>query len=230
VRKLSNLIIDIREPKEIINKLKLNKKIPVVSQVIEIGDYLLPNGYAIERKHGRDLMSSTISNRLFEQLNALYEFEHPILAIISENVWKDFYFSRSKYIHKQYIGLLSTLSAKYPKLQVMFFDTDEMFIAYLESLYKKLTSDGSSERPQPRLRKAKRIEEVQENFLCSVKGISVKSSKKILKKFKTIENVCKATSEDIQKVDKINKKQSEDLYNVLHHEYHCRKKKKNNGK
>lgn len=218
------LIIDLREPKEIINKLKLNKKIPVESKIIETGDYLLPDGYAIERKKGRDLMSSTTSNRLFEQLNALYEYQHPTLAIISDNIWKDFYFSRSKYIHKQYIGLLSTLSAKYPKLQVMFFDTDEMFVAYMESLYNKLTSDGRTERPKPRIRKAKRIEETQENLLCSVKGISVKSSKKLLKKFKTVENLCTATEEEIQEIDKINKKQAHGLYEALHHEYHCKQK------
>jgi len=197
--------------------------------MLDTGDFLLPNGYSVERKKGRDLMSSTISNRLFEQINALCEFEHPILAVISENVWKDFYFSHSKYIHKQYIGLLSTLSAKYPKLQVMFFDTDEMFVAYLESLYGKLTSDGKSCRPQPKTRRAKRIEEVQENVLYAVKGISVKSTKKLLKKFETIERLCSAPVEEIQQIDKINKKQAENLYEVLHHKYHCKKKKRNNN-
>lgn len=208
------IIIDTREPNDIIKSLKA--KIKIEEDFIEVGDYLLPNGYAIERKKGRDLMSSVMSNRLFEQLNNLYDFEHPILVIIEDNKWKDFYFSKGRYIHKQYIGMMTTLAAKYPKLKVIQMENDEEFIAFIEGLHKKLTEDGNNERPKPIMRKARSLKTRKENLLCATQGISVTSAKRLLKEYKTIENLCAADIKDIMRIKKISKKQAENVYKILH--------------
>jgi len=212
------LIEDLHEPNEIENKLT-TKGVPVERELLDVGDYLLPSSYACERKKGRDLMSSVMSGRLYEQLNNLCQFQHPILAIISDNLWRDFYHTQSKYVHKQYIGVLTTLTAKYPTLRVMHFDSDDMFADYLASLYKKLTEDKESTRPKPIFRKGKKIQIRMENCLTAGEGISVGYSKKFLDRYNSIDEICKATVDDMTKISGVGKSKAESLYKLLHSNY-----------
>jgi len=211
------LIVDSREPDDIIRKLCA--RIRTEKEFIEVGDYLLPDGYAIERKKGNDLMASVGNNRLFEQLNALYEFDHPVLCIVSDNIWKDFYFSKNRFIHKQFIGTLTTLTCKYPKLKTIFIEDDDMFVGYIQSLHNKLLDDGHSERPTPIHRKSKSMKVRSEDTLTCAEGVGIKTAKRILKHFGSIDNLCDAKLEDIQLVKKVPKNAAENVYNLIHYEY-----------
>ncbi len=211
------LIVDSREPDDIIRKLC--GKIRTEKEFIEVGDYLLPDGYAIERKKGNDLMASVGSNRLFEQLNALHEYEHPILCIVSNNLWKDFYFSKNRYIHKQYIGTLTTLACKYPKLKMVFLEEDDMFVGFVTSLHNKLLEDGHNERPTPLHRKSKSIKVRSEDALTCAKGVGVKTSKRILKHFGSVEGVCNADLAELELVKKVSKSAAKNVHDLIHKEY-----------
>ncbi len=63
------------------------RKISFKIQKLDIGDVILPNGYAIERKSVRDFLNSLMGSkdgraRLFEQIRTLSEaYERPILLI-----------------------------------------------------------------------------------------------------------------------------------------------------
>jgi len=160
-------------------------------------------------------MASVMSNRLFEQLNNLYEYDNPILAIISENIWRDFYYTKSKYIHKQYIGVLSTLTCKYPKLKIVYFDTDDSFIDYMVSLDKKLNEDGKKERPAPVMRKAKSIQMRKENALTAAEGVGIPMAKKLLKKYGSIIQIASAEDDDMLKIDKLGKKTVKNIKELL---------------
>jgi len=219
------LVIDSREPIEIIRKLKGKSHLGAKEDFIEVGDYLLPNGYAVERKKGRDLMGSVMNNRLYEQINNLCQYEHPIVAIITDNKWRDFYHTHSRYIHKQYTGTLTTLVCRYDKLKVIHFDSDDEFVDFLESLYKKITDDTKSIRPSPATRKARDINEDMENMLTVIKGVGVPLSKKLLKHYGTVANVVNASVDEHQKIEKVGKKLAEKIYNICNTEY-----KKNNKK
>ena len=206
----------------------INKKgIKYSTELIEVGDYLLPDGVAIERKKGNDLMASVNNNRLYEQLNNLCNYEHPILCIICDNIWRDFYFSGSRYIHKSYLGTLTTLSLSYPKLKLVFLESDDMFGEFMASLYVKVNRDGKSSRPAPMMRRAKKIQTRMEDSLTCIQGVGVPMSKKILKEFNTLKNVANAKVEDLSKIDKVGKKKAENIYNLYNQPYKNNRKKKN---
>jgi len=207
------IIVDSREPNKIIKALR-NKKLSVKEEFLEVGDYLLDNGYAIERKD-KDLISSIQSNRLYEQLNNLCQFEHPILCITIQDLWKTFYFSRSRYIHRSYLGTLTTLTIKYPNLKIMFLQDEEEFISYIASLDKKIHEDGNKERPAPLMRKAKSIKVRKENALTAIEGVSVGKSKKLLEEFGSIRNIANAKLADLQNVDGVGKKLAEKIMETL---------------
>jgi len=204
---------DAREPKDIINKLSLSTEVKI--DLLSIGDYLLPNGYAFERKKGRDFMSSVMSKRLFEQLEHLSNYNNPHLVIISDNIWKDFYFSKSRYIHNQYLGTLTTLSLSYPKVKLVFLDSDTMFIKYLESLHKKLITEKDSERPTPLVRKAKSINMRRENALACAENVGISMAKKLLKRYKSIRDIADADIEDMLKIDKLGRKTAQNIKDLL---------------
>lgn len=202
-----------------------SKGIKVGKEFLEVGDILIQQPVGIEVKRGQDLTSSMMSNRLFDQLNNLSNFDIPILAIVTENKYRNFYRVKSNYIYDQYVGMLSTIILSYPKVRIVFLENDDELIDLIVSIYKKLNKEGKSSRPKPILRKPRSMSDSQENILCAIKGISVPTAKKLLKHYGKISNVVNATVEEHQKIDKVGKALATRIYEICNDEY-----KKNNSK
>lgn len=208
------IIIDAREPKYMHDMLKA-KGIDVKREFLEIGDYALPGDVIIERKTGSDFIQSIKDNRLWDQLKNLKQYELPILVIESNNIWKDMYFSKSDYIHKSYFSTIGTIAVSFG-IPVITVDSRDDTIMLIESLYRKLTSEGDSSRPVKKMRKARDISEVKEDMLAQIPGLSIKKSKKILECFGTIQNVANASEEELSTVEGIGEKLSKIIYQALH--------------
>jgi DNA excision repair protein ERCC-4 len=194
------MIIDSREEKRIIQKVKAKKDIEVKEDFLEVGDYLLNDGYTIERKTIQDFVASISDRRLFTQLGNLLQAENPLIAIINDNKWMAFYFSRNRYIHNVYIGTLTTITTSYPKIRMVFFDTEDEFISFVVSLEKKLKDEGKGERPKALMRKPTSIEDRKENCLCCAQGVGIKTAKTLLKKFKSVKGVANASEAELATV------------------------------
>jgi len=207
------ILQDAREPDKILKAVQ-KKKADIKKDFLEVGDYLLDNGYAIERKDN-DLLSSIMSHRIFEQLNNLCNYEHPILAFNVENIWKMFYYSHSRFVHKQYLGVITTLIIKYPNLKLMPYLGEDQFVELLVSLDKKIGDDSKSERPSPMQRKGKNINIKKENALCAIDGVSVAKAKKLLECFGSVKNIANSSEDELLMVDKIGKKLAENIIKTL---------------
>ena len=208
------IIADSREPRYIVERLK-SEGIDVSRDFLDIGDYLLPNDVVIERKSGSDFILSIKDNRLWNQLSNLSQYENPIVIIESENIWKDMYFSNSQYIHKSYFGAISTIAVSFG-IPVITVETREDTIRLIKSIYKRVTSEGKSERPVKKLRKAKTIDEVKEDMLAQIPGLSIKKSKKLLECFGTIQNIANAKKEEFELVEGVGKKLAKIIYDAFH--------------
>jgi len=209
------MIVESREPAS--NWEKIKKDSPdSTKEFFECGDYLLPSGFAVERKKGRDFLGSLLSKRLYEQLINLCQYEHPILAVISDNIWKDFYFSQSRYIHNVYLGTLSTITAKFPNVRIIQFEDDDQFINFLVSLETKLNEDGGSkDRPKPFARRPTSMQDRKENCLAQIEGVGIKMAQKLLQEYGSINKVAQATEEALQEVDKLGKKTAKNIVETL---------------
>jgi len=197
----------------------------VGKEFLEVGDVLIQQPVGIEIKRGRDLTSSMMSNRLFDQLNNLSRFDIPILAIVTENKYREFYRVKSNYIYDQYVGMVSTILISYPKVRIVFLENDDELIDLILSIYKKLNKSGKSSRPKPIMRKPRSLSDSQENILCAIKGISVPTAKKLLKHYGSISKVINATAEQHQQIDKVGKALASRIYEVCNVGY-----KKNSSK
>ena len=198
----------------------------IQKQFLEVGDFLLPRDIAIERKTGKDFIASISDKRLYKQLNNLCQHKYPIVAIVTDNIWKDMYFSKNRWIHSTFEGALITIHAKYPRVKIIWFDTDEDFCKFLIKMDTKLSEEGSKERPSPMLRKVDTIEERMENLVSAIEGVGIPLSKKLLREYKTIHNLSRASIDDLQKMDKVGKKTATNIHNTLNYVY----KKNGNNK
>jgi len=207
------IVVDKREGKELIQKLRAKKDIKVEEDFLEVGDFQLSDGFIIERKTIQDLVASISDRRLFTQLGNMLQAENPILAIINDNKWMAFYFCRNRYIHNVYLGTMTTITLSYPKVRIMQFDTEEEFISFVASLEKKLNETGKSgERPKALTRRPTSLQDRKENALACSQGIGIKSAKLCLENYKTISKLCGASLEDLEKI--LGKKAS-NLYELL---------------
>jgi Fanconi anemia group M protein len=193
------VIVDTRE-QELIKLLRTKKDLGLEEDFIEVGDLLLPEGFVIERKTEKDFIASILDKRLFNQLNNLVQYENPMIAVIHDDLWKNFYFCRNRYIHNVYIGVLSTIAASYPKVKMQYFYDTNQFVDYIVSLHKKLTEEGKGSRPKILMRKPTSIQERKENALTAVEGIGVATAQKLLDKFGSVVKVGLATEEELKEV------------------------------
>lgn len=199
------IIVDTRET-ELIPKLKARKDLQIVEEFIEIGDVLLPDGFVIERKTEKDFIASILDKRLFSQLNNLTQYDFPIIAVIKDDLWKDFYFCRNRYIHNVYTGTLTSIAISYPKVRLQYFYDEGQFIDYVVSLHKKLTEESTSVRPKPLMRKAESLQERKENCLAQIQSIGIPTAQKLLEKFGTISKIANASEEELKEVEKLGDK------------------------
>lgn len=207
------ILQDVSEPQNI-TKLAKSRNIPIKREFLEVGDYLLGNGIAIERKLGNDLINSIISGRIWEQISNLIQYEKPILAIITPNIWKDFYYSNSRYIHKSFFGAIATMTDRFG-ITVLMFQDDDDFVRYLGQLNKKINDKKTSTRPVPLMRKPKTKRERQENALAQCKGISIKTAKLILDHFKSLKKIVDATADEIALIPGIGKTKAKNIKEVF---------------
>lgn len=197
----------------------LSEKCTEVSQQqLSIGDYLLDGGFVVERKD-EDLVSSITTKRIFEQINALCDYEHPILAITIKNLYKSFYFCNSRWIHSSYMGLLTTLMVSYPKLKLVFLDDTEEFVRFIVSLDKKIHDEGKSERSKILIRKPKSLGETQENVISGIGGVGIGTAKTILKSKGSIKNIANATKEELMEIPNIGEKTANEIVKVMSEAY-----------
>lgn len=190
----------------------------VSQQQLSIGDYLLDNGYVIERKDD-DIVSSLTTKSIWEQLNNLQQYPHPILAITTQNIWKLFYHCNSRWIDKSYMGFLVALMVSYPNIKLVFVDGAEEFVKFVVTLDKKIHDEEKSERPKILLRKPRSPNEKKENVVAGIGGIGIGTAKIILQSKGSIRNIANATKEELMEIPNIGEKTANEIVKVMGEKY-----------
>lgn len=209
------MIIDVTEPKFYVDSIIDKGAKEVKRELIEVGDYILSSKMAVERKTLKDAMASIRDRRLFRQLRDLSQYENPILVIIYENKWKDFYYYRSNYVHKQYMGMLTTILASFPKVSIVHLEDKNEFVDFIVSLDKKIKEDKKSSRPAPFMRKPKTMQERKENCLSPIEGLGIPKTKTLLEKYNSINKLSNASEEELMEIEGIGKKLASNIKETL---------------
>ncbi len=207
------IVADHREKTSGVLKALLDMDVHIDLQQLETGDYRLSDRVVVEYKSVPDFVNSIIDGRLLQQLRALRSYPRPIILIEGE---EDLYSVRKMHPNA-ILGMLGTIAVSY-NIPVLFTRNAQESAALLVSIAKKERDAGGKEW-QPRSQKPVSDDEVMEFIVSSLPGIGGSLAKRLLEHFQTLQAVANATSEDLEKVEKLGKKKAAELRRILTKKY-----------
>ena len=177
-----------------------------------VGDYILSDRVAVERKTVSDLQSSILDGRLFEQLSRLKEaYQSPFLLIegdMSE-------FSLGENIFK---GLVAAVCVDY-NVSILSTASQEETSDLIYYMAKREQNASGREMSMKGVVRSFSDADFQEHIIGNFPGVGPKLAKSLLLNFKSLRSLANADVKDLMKVDKIGKKKAEIIHRILNSDY-----------
>lgn len=210
------IYVDDREKSSGIPDILKDYGVTVIIQQLTVGDYVITDKVAIERKSVNDLVNSVFDKRLFDQIDRLSSvYEEPVL-LVEGNIEK---------IHeitdkwKAVMAALISVMVDY-NLKVIY-SANKRDSAYL--IFKIAEKYQLSDIKRSRIilhnkPKFENIRDIQLYFIESLPNIGEATAKKLLESFSTIKNICNASISDLERAIGSRKK-AEDIYRIFNTPY-----------
>ncbi|MEM0168265.1 MAG: 3'-flap repair endonuclease Xpf [Metallosphaera sp.] len=181
------------------------------TQQLTVGDYVVSEGVAVERKSVYDLINSIYDKRFFDQLSRLREAYTKAFILVEGNLETAKSVSgKSKLFNSALISAVVDYD-----VNVLFSSNKRESSEILFTLARKYQED--LERKPISLHskpKFESIEEMQLYLVQSLPQVGVKTASKLLKEFSTVRNMCNGNIADFEKILGSRKK-AELLYKIL---------------
>lgn len=194
------IVIDHREMRSRVAEalVKLGAEIEITT--LEIGDYVVSDRVAFERKTVDDIFATLLERReLFSQLMDLAKsYKLPILIIEGKDI---FFFSSRRMNPKAIQGFLNTIALmRIPTLYTL----NEAETAQVISMIAAKEQTNKT-RPFNLHGKRSRLSqtEIKEYIVSSLPGIGQVAARNLLKHFGSVENVMTAPLEELMKVERV---------------------------
>lgn len=200
------IVVDDRETK--IAKLLSCAKI----QRIGIGDFIISDRVAVERKTAGDFVSSIVDGRLFDQAAKLKEaYEKPLIIVEGYELYSQ------RGVHPNAImGALASLVLDWG-VPVLFTKNCQETARLLEVIAKREWEKGK--RPSIRVPKATTVPEYQEVMVSSLPGINAVLAKRLLGIFGSPIHIFDASLYELMGVEGIGEKKASEVRKVLDSKY-----------
>lgn len=203
------VIVDKRESEKITNYLE-KMEVEVEKKQLEIGDFVLPEEIAIERKTLKDFSNSILDGRIFRQMKNICAYKNPILILEGSE------FETNLNLNAIKSAILSiAIGFRVP----IIWTRNEIETA--EYVYLLLKRQLKKKRPFL-IKKKKRtssLKETQENVVSSIPSIGPSLARNLLNEFKSIRNVFNAGEEELKKVKKLGEKKARIIKRIVNCEY-----------
>ncbi|MCA9459077.1 MAG: DEAD/DEAH box helicase family protein [Nanoarchaeota archaeon] len=208
------LYVDNRENNDLIKELYRIDEIEVKAKKLEVGDIIVSEKIAIERKAKADFVNSILDKRLFPQLIDLAKnFQRPILILEGdENIYS------IRNLHPNVIR--ATLSSIAVDLRIPIIFTNDL--ADTAKIVLSILKRANREKKEISLASDKRAyseDEEIEKFVSSIPKINVVNVKSLLNHFTSIEKLINASKDELQSCPGIGKKRAEFLYDFFRRKY-----------
>jgi DNA excision repair protein ERCC-4 len=208
------VVVDLRESRFVVEALrKMDAR--VVEKMISPGDYVVGEGFAIERKTFRDFIQSIYKKRLFEQIERL-RLAYPRCCLVIEGDIG--YGLTSLYNPQIFWGALAKATADWD-IPIIFTVKEEQTAQFIFSLAKKLQEE-EGEAVAVRYKPKFYTRATRQRF--AVQGlpkVGPKLADRLLKKFRSVRRVFTATRYELLRVDGFGKKRAEEISRFLDETY-----------
>ncbi len=195
------VIADHREASSSVVREIYRLDLEVDMQQLEVGDFILSERVGVERKTVSDFLKSLIDGRLLEQVKNLAEtFERPLLILEGEGLYTE------RGIHPNAIrGALACITVDYG-IPILPTENEKETAKIISSIVDREQGEGKEEIPIRSERKSLTLSELQRFVVEGLPGVSAVLAKRLLEHFDSVENITKASEEDLQEVHGLERK------------------------
>jgi len=179
---------------------------------LKVGDYIVSERVAIERKSVPDFLQSIIDQRLFKQMEQLADsYEKPVLIL--EGNPELLFLERN--MHANTVrGVLSSIAIDYRIPIIWTHNSKETAAQIYWMAYREQVQE--SKDLQIRCNKKNHtLSHNQEFLVAGLPNISNVLSRRLLKHFGTVRDVYDATPEELMKVEGIGKEKAKKIWDLI---------------
>ncbi len=204
------IIADYRE-RDIIKHLG-NYDCSVKESNLMVGDFIVSDRVAIERKKYQDFVNSIFDGRLFKQASDLrMNFKNPIIIVEGRK-----YFGS---VNKNSIrGAMASISIDF-SIPMIFTDDEEDTAGMIFTIAKREQMEMKKNVSIRGRKKHKSMDEAQRYLVSGLPFVNSKISDALLKKFGTPERVFTATEEELKNLPGIGDKKAKTIKKLLQTKY-----------
>ncbi len=208
------IYVDNRENTDLIKELFKLPDLKVESKQLVVGDIVISDRIAIERKAKIDFVNSILDRRIFEQLkNLAMNFQRPILIIEGE---EDIFSLRN--LNPNVIrATLSTIAIDF-RIPIIFTNSMEETAKMIQIITKR----NHKSKKEISLNSSKishGFREELEKVISSIPRINIITAKNLLEYFGSIKDLVNSTEEEIMKIEGIGKVRAKALIEFFNKKY-----------
>jgi len=206
------VFVDSRERE--MGKLLEAKGLEVTLKSLEIGDYVVSDRLAIERKTARDFVESIIDpeRNIFSQISNLAKtYERPVLILEGRDLFT------SQINPNSIRGAMASIAIDYGVPIIPTENQDDTI-----QLIAMLATREAKEGRNPKIhghKTARTLKEQQEYLVSAIPSVGPAVARNLLKHFGTIENIVIASKEDLQEVELVGSKTAERIRELVGEKY-----------
>lgn len=193
------IIIDYRERNSLVASELMKLGFEIEFKELKVADYIVRD-VAIERKTVSDFISSMKNRHLINQLEELKQYENKLLII--EGIDEQELYNEDNHLGmnpNSVRGFLLSILLKH-KIPIAYTKNSGDTAKFIQVISRKKERETPLNITKKSLNKKEQIQFIIEGF----PGIGPTTAKKLLEKFKTIQNIINASQEELEK--KIGKK------------------------
>ena len=204
------VVVDKRERRSGVPSILRSLGLNVQYSTLDLGDYVIPSGYIIERKTVSDFISSLFSGRLFEQAKRLSEaYKAPLILVEGDLQNALDMLQNPRAIWGALAALVLTYDAQ------VFFTKD---CPQTADLIFTLATAGGSEAVGIRVYKkirSRTVEEAKMGLLASLPGIGPRLAHRLLHHFGSARKVFSASAAELTMVEGIGREKARRIVSIL---------------
>lgn len=205
-----SIIVDSRELASRVARELLDHGIVSKPKILDVGDYVLSDRLAVERKTAEDFLQSIIDKRLLRQVLRLKQsYEKPVIILEGEGI----YSKRS--IHPNAVrGALASIVVDFG-VPIVFSRDEKETAALIAAMLRREKAEG---REDAQIRGDKRVltlREQQESVIAGLPGVNITLARRLLEEFRSVERVFRAKEEELTRVQGIGEKKAKEIRRVI---------------
>lgn len=206
-----HIIADLREKNSGVAELLEKMGVYIIFRMLDVGDYIISDTIAIERKNVRDFVRSIYDGRLFDQVSRLKETYEKSVIIVEGDIARTLLeFPKVNSLYGALVKL--ALEIKLPVL----FTPNKEHTAYLIHRIA-LREQGHEKKPIVirRKRKLESLRDWQLYIVESLPGVGPKLAERLLRHFGSIRRIFEASSVELSKVEGLGESRAREIFRII---------------